>query len=66
MRAFRVTAKRSINGRIAKGMSVQVVEFDDPQFPQLKKVAEAFKNQLGIDVPAFWLTFSDFTVEILK
>lgn len=49
MYAFKVTAKQNIAGKIAKGMSVQVVE-QNSSSPQLKTIMEAFKKQLGIEI----------------
>lgn len=65
MYAFKVTAKQNIAGKIAKGMSVQVVE-KSTNSPQLKTILEAFKNQLGIEIKGVSVSVSYFTVEKLK
>ncbi|MDH6306288.1 hypothetical protein M2459_002651 [Parabacteroides sp. PF5-5] len=62
--AFRVTAKQNIGSKIAKGMSVQVVE-KSTNSPQVKTILEAFKNQLGIDVKGISISTSYFIVEKL-
>ena len=65
MYAFKVTAKQSIGGKIAKGMSVQVVE-KNTNSPQIKTILEAFKIQLGIDIKGISVSTSYFTIERLK
>ncbi|HIZ68280.1 MAG TPA: hypothetical protein H9966_00075 [Candidatus Prevotella avicola] len=65
MYAFKVTAKQNIGGKIAKGMSVQVVEKSSSS-PSTKSILEAFKNQLGIEVKGVEVSTSYFTVEKLK
>ena len=65
MSAFKVTAKQNIAGKIAKGMSVQVVE-QNINSPQLKTTLEAFKKQLGIEIKGVSVSMSYFTVERLK
>lgn len=65
MNAFKVTAKQSIAGKIAKGMSVQVAS-NNSSMPLYKEIAEAFKRQLGIEVLSSNLSNSYFTVERLK
>lgn len=65
MYAFKVTAKQNIGGKIAKGMSVQVVEKSSSS-PSTKSILEAFKNQLGIEVKGVEVSISYFTVEKLK
>lgn len=52
MYAFKVTAKQNIAGKIAKGMSVQVVE-QNINSPQLKTTLEAFKNNLELKLKEF-------------
>ena len=63
--AFKATAKQSIGGKIAKGMSVQCVE-QNTNAPQLKTILEAFKTQLGIEIKGISVSTSYFTVERLK
>lgn len=65
MYAFKVTANQNINGKIAKGMSVQVVE-RSCDYPQTKTILEGFKNQLGIELKGTSVSRSSFTVERLK
>ncbi|MEJ8739916.1 hypothetical protein [Phocaeicola sp. HCN-6420] len=65
MYAFKVTAKQSIGGKIAKGMSVQVVE-KNTNSPQIKTIMEAFKTQLGIEIKGVSVSTSYFTIEKLK
>lgn len=65
MYAFKVTAKRNIAGKIAKGMSVQVVG-QSSSTPLVKTILEGFKNQLGIEIKGVSVSPSDFTVERLK
>lgn len=65
MYAFKVTAKQNIAGKIAKGMSVQVVE-QSCSSPQIKTILEGFKNQLGIEIKGVSVSTSYFTVERLK
>lgn len=62
MQTFRVTAKRDIGGKIAKGLSVQVVETGGCSFPQLPNVMAAFKQQFGIEVKTV-VSMSYFDVE---
>lgn len=62
--AFKVTAKQNIGGKIAKGMSVQVVE-QSTNYPQIKTILEAFKKQLGIEITGSSVTIGYFTVEKL-
>jgi len=62
--AFKVTAKQNIGGKIAKGMSVQVVE-KATSSPQIKTILEAFKNQFGIEIKGISVSTSYFTVEKL-
>lgn len=63
--AFRVTAKQNIGGKIAKGMSVQVVE-QATNNPQTKTILEAFKNQLGIELKGMSIHLGYFNIEKLK
>ncbi|MDD2797751.1 MAG: hypothetical protein PHV20_04080 [Bacteroidales bacterium] len=63
--AFRVTAKQNIGGKIAKRMSVQVVEQATDK-PQTKTILEAFKNQLGIEIKGISIGLSYFNIEKLK
>lgn len=65
MYAFKVTAKQSIAGKIAKGMSVQVVE-KGCTTPQIKTILEAFKSQMGIEIKGVSVSIGYFTVEKLK
>lgn len=61
----KVTAKQSIGGKIAKGMSVQVVE-KITNSPQIKTIMETFKTQLGIEIKGVSVSTSYFTIEKLK
>lgn len=65
---FKVTAKRDIGGSkgIAKGLTVQVVEPRSSK-PSVNHILEAYKNQLGIELPKS-LGVSDgcFTWERIK
>ena len=61
--SFRVTAKANINGRIGKGMSVQVFE-QNSTFPGRKNIQEAFENQLGVVIDLSNVGLSNFDVEI--
>ena len=63
--AFKVTAKQNIGGKIAKGMSVQVVE-KSTNSPQIKTILEAFKSQLGIEIKGISVTKGYFIVEKVK
>lgn len=65
MYAFKVTAKQNIAGKIAKGMSVQVVE-QNSSSPQLKTIMEAFKKQLGIKIKGLSISTGYFIIERLK
>lgn len=65
MYAFKVTAKQNIAGKIAKGMSVQVVE-QNSSSPQLKTIMEAFKKQLGIEIKGLSISTDYFIIERLK
>lgn len=66
MYAFKVTAKQSVaNGKIPQGMSVQVISTSSCT-PMSKEIAEAFKNQLGIDLKGMSVYSSQFTIERLK
>lgn len=65
MYAFKVTAKQNIAGKIAKGMSVQVVE-QNSSSPQLKTIMEAFKKQLGIEIKDLSISTGYFIIERLK
>lgn len=65
MYSFKVTAKQSIGGKIAKGMSVQCVE-KGTNSPQIKTIMEAFKNQHGIEVKGVSVSTSYFNIEKLK
>lgn len=65
MYAFKVTAKQNIAGKIAKGMSVQVVE-QNSSSPQLKTIMEAFKKQLGIEIKGVSISTGYFVIEKLK
>lgn len=62
--AFKVTAKQNIGGKIAKGMSVQVVEKASSS-PQIKNILDAFKTQLGIEIKGISIGVSYFTIEKL-
>lgn len=62
--AFKVTAKRNIGGKIAKGMSVQCVE-QNTNSPQIKTIMEAFKRQLGIEVKGVDIGKEAFIIEKL-
>ena len=61
---FKVTAKQGIGGKIVKGMSVQVAE-QSVNYPQIKTILEAFKNQLGIEIKGISVSTGYFTVEKL-
>lgn len=63
--AFKVTAKQSIGGKIAKGMSVQCVE-KNTNSPQIKTILDAFKQQYGIEIKGVTVTKGAFIVEPLK
>ena len=66
MYAFKLTAKSSsINGKVPKGVSVQVVS-TSMSSPNSKEIAEALKNQLGIDLKGMSVYSSQFIVERLK
>lgn len=65
MYAFKVTAKQNIAGKIAKGMSVQVVE-QSSSSPQLKTIMEAFKKQLSIEIKGLSISTGYFIIERLK
>lgn len=65
MYAFKVTAKQNIAGKIAKGMSVQVVE-QNSSSPQLKTIMEAFKKQLGIEIKGLSISTGYFIIKKLK
>ena len=66
MYAFKLTAKQSTaNGKVPKGVSVQVVS-TSMSSPNSKEIAEALKNQLGIDLKGMSVYSSQFIVERLK
>ena len=65
---FKVTAKRDIGGSkgIAKGLTVQLVEPASSK-PTVNHILEAYKNQLGIDLPkSIGVTDGCFTCERIK
>ncbi len=62
--AFRVTAKQNIGGKIAKGMSVQIVEKGSSS-PQIKTILEAFNTQLKIEIKGVSVSTSAFIIEKL-